>query len=107
MLQWARERGCPWDATTCAAAAKGGHLEILKWARKHNCPWNESTTSYAIVYGHVGLLTWAQEHGCPQEAAYDPTAYDSRSDTSGGWDDPHMQVCSCRGCRRGFMCVRC
>jgi hypothetical protein len=33
LCQWAREQGCPWDETLCAAAAAGGHLETLKWAR--------------------------------------------------------------------------
>jgi hypothetical protein len=31
----------PWDAWTCAYAAKGGHLEVLKWARENGCPWEQ------------------------------------------------------------------
>jgi hypothetical protein len=33
LCQWAREQGCPWDETLCAAAAAGGNLATLKWAR--------------------------------------------------------------------------
>jgi len=33
VLQWARASGCPWDANTCAWAARGGHLDVLQWAR--------------------------------------------------------------------------
>ncbi len=29
MLIWARLNGCPWDETTCAEAAKGGHFSVL------------------------------------------------------------------------------
>jgi hypothetical protein len=35
VLIWAKLNGCPWDATTCSAAAEGGHLEVLQWARGH------------------------------------------------------------------------
>ena len=38
-----RANGCPWDARTCAAAARGGHLEVLQWARQNGCPWDEET----------------------------------------------------------------
>jgi hypothetical protein len=30
VLQWARAKGCPWGAETCAYAAEGGHLEVLQ-----------------------------------------------------------------------------
>jgi hypothetical protein len=30
VLQWARANGCPWDESTCAQAAAGGHLEVLQ-----------------------------------------------------------------------------
>jgi hypothetical protein len=38
LCQWAREQGCPWDETLCAAAAAGGNLATLKWARAYNFP---------------------------------------------------------------------
>ena len=69
-LRWAREHGCPWDATTCSNAARGGHLELLMWAREqeHGCPWDEETCSFAALGGHLELLRWARAHHCPWEA---------------------------------------
>ena len=58
------ERGCQWDSSTCSAAAKGGHLEVLKWARQHDCPWNSMTSKYAAQGGHLEVLKWAREHDC-------------------------------------------
>ena len=69
MLQWARENGCPWDETTCAMAASGGHLYILQWARANGCPWNESTCWYAAEGGHLEVLQWARTNGYPWNAA--------------------------------------
>ena len=46
-LAWAKERGCPWDARTCAHAAWKGHLEVLQWARANGPPWDEWTCAYA------------------------------------------------------------
>ncbi|KAK3289193.1 hypothetical protein CYMTET_3354 [Cymbomonas tetramitiformis] len=66
VLQWAWEHGCPWDASTCyGAAAAGGHLEVLQWAREHGCPWDARTCAYAAAGGHLEVLQWAREHGCP------------------------------------------
>ena len=48
LLQWARENGCPWDAISCAAAARGGHLETLQWARANGCPWDLMTGVEAV-----------------------------------------------------------
>lgn len=36
-LAYARENGCAWYETTCANAAKRGHLECLKYAKSHCC----------------------------------------------------------------------
>ena len=43
LADWARADGCPWDTFTCAAAAKGCHLEVLQWLRANGCPWDGST----------------------------------------------------------------
>ncbi|CAM9976802.1 unnamed protein product, partial [Scytosiphon promiscuus] len=39
-LQYARERGCPWNEFTCCLAAARGHLRILQWLRENGCPWD-------------------------------------------------------------------
>ena len=65
LLEWAKKNGCPWNITACAAAAKGGHLEVLQWARENGCPWDESTCFFAAEEGHLEVLKWARENGCP------------------------------------------
>ena len=78
MLKWAREHGCPWDESTCAAAAgeeqstvlpdvQGGHLEVLQWAREQDppCPWNSRVCHAAAERGNSEVLQWARDQGCP------------------------------------------
>uniref|UniRef100_A0A6C0IYQ2 F-box domain-containing protein n=1 Tax=viral metagenome TaxID=1070528 RepID=A0A6C0IYQ2_9ZZZZ len=65
LLTWARENGCAWYASICAAAAKGGHLDCLKYAHEHGCPWDERTCAEAAKEGHLDCLKYAHEHGCP------------------------------------------
>ena len=60
MLQWARRNGCPWNARTCNAAAKEGHLEVLQWAHQNGCPWDELTLELADPRCRPYLL----EHVC-------------------------------------------
>ncbi|KAK3259639.1 hypothetical protein CYMTET_31367 [Cymbomonas tetramitiformis] len=48
LQSWAREHGCPWDASACAAAAGGGPLEALQSAREPGCPWDANTCHYAM-----------------------------------------------------------
>ena len=81
-LVWLRERGCSWDANTCAVAAMGGHVEVLGWARVSGCPWgvracplslppsaarrwriDVSTCARAAHGGHLEAHRWAQENG--------------------------------------------
>ena len=68
-LRWARETGCDWEESACAAAAQSGHLEALQWLRAEGCPWNARTCEEAAARGRVGVLRWAREHGCPWDAA--------------------------------------
>jgi len=42
-LKLLRADGWPWDAETCAAAARGGHLEVLRWALANGYLWDEWT----------------------------------------------------------------
>ena len=68
-LRWARETGCDWEESACAAAAQSGHLAALQWLRAEGCPWSKWTCLNAAVQGHVEVLRWAREHGCPWDAA--------------------------------------
>ena len=66
LAKWARASGCPWDASTCAAVAEGGHLEVLQWLRDNECPWDGRTTHYsAAKEGHLDILRWLRANGCP------------------------------------------
>ena len=65
VLQWLRANDCPWDEETCLAAAMNGHLEVLQWARENGCPWDESTCELAASGGHLEVLQWARANGCP------------------------------------------
>ncbi|KAG5186883.1 hypothetical protein JKP88DRAFT_276295 [Tribonema minus] len=56
VLQWAHANGCPSDAGTCAAAASGGHLEVLRWLHDVGCEWDQSTCDCAADGGHLGTL---------------------------------------------------
>ena len=60
LLNWARSTGMPWDARVCAAAAGGGHLEVLQWARANGCDWSESTCAAAAGGGHLKVLQWVR-----------------------------------------------
>jgi hypothetical protein len=64
-MRWARLHDCPWNASTCAYAAEGGHLKVLQWARHHDCPWDSDTCAFAAEGGHLDLLKWAREQDCP------------------------------------------
>ena len=77
VLQWAHEKGCPWDAEqwkesetfdgcpgpvmTCSEAAEGGHLEVLQWAHQNGCPWN----GRANYRAHPRCRPYLLEHGFP------------------------------------------
>jgi len=52
VLQWAHQQGCPWNESTCAGAARNGHLEVLRWARQQGCPWNGRARAYAADLGY-------------------------------------------------------
>jgi hypothetical protein len=51
---------------TCLGAAAGGHLQVLQWARERHCPWDENAIrTNAASRGHVDMLRWLDEQGVP------------------------------------------
>jgi hypothetical protein len=68
-LRWLRKKGFWWNSATCAAAAKGGHVEVLAWARNYYipCAWDESACVRAAEQGHLEVLQWlrSQDPPCP------------------------------------------
>jgi hypothetical protein len=77
VLQWARANGCDWGWETCAAAAGGGHLELLQWARANGCDWGAGVISAAIDSGHTAVAEWARANGC-----LEPSSEEEQSDDS-------------------------
>lgn len=67
VIQYLKERGYQWDASTCNSAAKMGNLFLLQWLRQREdpCPWDESTTLTAAQYGHLHVFVDACKKGCP------------------------------------------
>ena len=64
VLQWARENGCPWNKQTCHNAAKCGHLEVLQWARANDCQCDRFTCAWAAM---VDIARYCS--GCVRTAA--------------------------------------
>ena len=57
--------GTCWDESTCAYAAKGGHLDVLKWAKSNGCKWDSRTCDYAKESGNDKLIQWLENNDCP------------------------------------------
>jgi len=69
ILKWAREKGCPWDLSTCNKAAMNGHFDVLNWARENGAPWNLAVCNWAATNADLPMLKWAREQGCPWNRA--------------------------------------
>ena len=65
LCAWAKDTGCPWNASICAFAALEGNLEVLQWAKTNGCAWDWRTYEWAGKAGHLQLQQWAIDHGCP------------------------------------------
>ena len=48
---------------TRGAAARGGHFEILKWARERGCPWDARTCAHGR-FRCLDILEWVLKKGC-------------------------------------------
>ncbi|CAM9201621.1 unnamed protein product [Sphacelaria rigidula] len=68
IVQWLRMHGCPWDWRTPALAARGGYLKVLEWCRANGCPWNEETCSEAAAGDHLYVVQWARANRCAWNA---------------------------------------
>jgi hypothetical protein len=64
VLRWLVAEGCRMTESTCTAAARTGKLHVLQWARANRCKWSAATCNAAAAAGHLTLLQWAHEHGC-------------------------------------------
>ena len=62
MVKYCVANECPIDESACAAAAIGGHLELLKHLREEvEAPWDFFTAILAAKYGHLHILEYLVE----------------------------------------------
>ena len=54
------------DASTCAAAALNGQMEVLRWAHENGCPFDDGgvVAGNAATGGHLEILKWLRAQGC-------------------------------------------
>ncbi len=62
MVKYCVANECPIDESACAAAAIGGHLEVLKYLREEaKVPWDRHTANWAALTGHLHILEYLVE----------------------------------------------
>ena len=66
--------------STCATAAEGGHLKVLQWCREKDCPWDQETCNGTAIAGHLSILQWCREKNCPWNEKTDSDDYISSED---------------------------
>lgn len=64
ILEYACEKGCIWNESTCQNAAENGHIDVLTYLHENGCPWDEWTCSNAAMNGHFDCVRYANENGC-------------------------------------------
>ncbi|BDA48762.1 hypothetical protein COCOBI_12-4440 [Coccomyxa sp. Obi] len=67
-LSYAHASGCPWDSKTCAAAAGAGSIDCLSYAHASGCPWDSETCVAAARVGSINCLSYAHASGCPWDS---------------------------------------
>lgn len=68
LLQWLRERLCPWhESHVLENAALGGNVDMLIWLQQRTAPWSEVTLqrmlSGAAIAGHLPAVKWLHQLG--------------------------------------------
>jgi len=64
LLTWLREQDYAWDWHTCVEAVSGGHLDVLQFARSKGCPWFDWVLDHAARHGDPKMLRWMCENKC-------------------------------------------
>ncbi|KXZ46218.1 hypothetical protein GPECTOR_46g287 [Gonium pectorale] len=67
LLVWLRQRGCPWDAATFAAASEWGSQEMLEWMAAEGCPMGDKGEPYVRAgrTSDLATLRCLRRLGCP------------------------------------------
>jgi len=65
LLKQLRACGFPWNSDTCAEAIEGGHLAVLQYARAEHCPWSSVALNQAAARpDSIDMMRWMCENGC-------------------------------------------
>ena len=65
LLRRLRDLGFMWTSKTCSAAARAGHLDVLQFARAQDCRWRyEVLSEAAACRNNVAMLEWMCENEC-------------------------------------------
>jgi hypothetical protein len=75
LLQYLREQGCVFNASTTDSAADEGNLEALRYLHMAGAPWNCNTLYAAVRADSLPCLEYM--HGCSWEDDKDPGYYDA------------------------------
>lgn len=59
LMQWARQRGCPWTTETTSRATSIHSFHVLKWAVENGCPVNLEVAEICSLRGYFDILKWA------------------------------------------------
>eukprot|EP01036_Dinobryon_divergens_P039719 gene39719-52413_t len=55
---WPEESYGGWPDSTCDAIASTGRLDILQWALDKGCPWDARCASTCAMGGHMEMFRW-------------------------------------------------
>jgi hypothetical protein len=79
VLEFLHSEGCPWDAQACTAAADTSHLQVLQWLRGYQCEWNpKKVVEAAAKRDDIEMLTWLAQ----QQVGFDQHTILAANDVS-------------------------
>lgn len=55
--------GCEWSSRITENLAKAGELETLQWAIEKGCPYDERMEYEAAIHGHLSILQYTEQFG--------------------------------------------
>lgn len=65
ILEWLKENKISLNNLVFEGAVSGGQIKVLDWAFENRCSWNEDCCLVAASEGNFEVLKWLRAHGCP------------------------------------------
>ncbi|KAG2453513.1 hypothetical protein HYH02_001733 [Chlamydomonas schloesseri] len=67
LLQWLRDRGCPWDSRAWVTAASDSSQQVVEWLAEAGCPMPSDGEPYLLPAreGDTPMLRCLHRLGCP------------------------------------------